>query len=95
MFIALFTTTQQYAFHCLCLCNSTCVFHLTCFFRKQYCFIYNHEMLFLLQLEDIAFSATTGDIIGYVDFDDETLTAMAHSSDDVATHMLAFFYEVK
>ena len=52
-------------------------------------------MLFLLYLEDIEFSATTGDIIGYVDFDNETLTAMAHSSDDVATHMLAFFYEVK
>ena len=45
----------------------------------------------LLYLENIAFSSTSGDIVGYVDFDDQTLTALAHSKDAVATHMLAFF----
>ena len=55
----------------------------------------DHFNFVLLHLEDIAFSASSGDIVGYVDFDDEAITAMSHSKDSVATHMLAFFLRGK
>ena len=55
----------------------------------------DHFNFVLLHLEDIAFSASSGNIVGYVDFDDEAITAMSHSTDSVATHMLAFFLRGK
>lgn len=46
---------------------------------------------FMLFAEDIAFRSSTGDIAGYVDFDDECYNTMSKSSSQIATQMLTFF----
>ena len=44
-----------------------------------------------LCVEEIAYCSATGDIVGYVDFGEESLTSCSKSKEEMATHMLAVF----